>query len=271
MGAKSPDAALAGTTSPVSADLDEGTTYVPDSSGAPAAAKEPAVSDKDIQRYAKAAQTVDKIYQTLFPDTKGVQGFAPPERQEGQTDEEYFGDVGNAAIDYLGLDPATMREAGLIPGTPQYLDYILEQADAIIEQVFDDPGALDGQSPEDIKAALRDLNERDAQQLIRALHVRGALGSMTTAPSATDPFTGIDEELGMLPGDKVKGPEAARQRGLARSIEGLAGGDRSALDGLFGRKADLFGMQESADQRAAQARLAEIEEEERKRRKQRKA
>lgn len=240
---------------------------------APPPAEAPPPSDrsteKQIQKYANAAKLVDKIYQMLSGG-RSTPGFTPPPRQEGQTDEEYFGDVGRAATDYLGLDPATMREAGLIPGSPQYMDYILEQADAIIEQVFDDPEALEGQTVEEIQAALRGLNDRDAQQLIRALYVRGALGQMTSASSVTDPFTGISEELGMLPGEQVQGPEAARQRGLARVLEQVAGGDREALAGLFGRDADLFNMQANADTRKAQDILdeARAEEERRKRRRQ---
>jgi hypothetical protein len=211
-----------------------------------------------------------KVYDLYKSVTGDVPSFEAPAREEGQTDEEYFIEVGDTAVEYLSLNAADMRDRGLVPGTPQYIDDILAQADAIIDQVFDDPAAME--SPEELKAALRDLNSRDAAQLVRALHVRGALGSMTSASSVVDPFSGISEEIGMLPGEQVKGAEAARQRGVARSVEGLATGPRDKakekLSGMLGRNVDLFGMQEQADTRKAEAEKAD--EEERRKRRQRK-
>lgn len=261
------DQLLAGVAAPTGAAPSETEKAPP--AGEPAAAPPPrSETDAQIQKYAKMAQTIDKLYQTLNGPGGSTPRFEMPPRQEGQTDQEYFGQVGQSAVQYLGLDAATMRQAGLIPGSPQYIDYILQQADKIIEQVFADPTALDGQSPEEIQKAVRDLNDRDAQQLIRALYVRGTLGQMTTSADQTDPFTGISEDTGMLSGDQVQGPEAARQRGFARFVESLAGSDpRAALSGMLGRNVDLYGMQGNADERASQERLAEIlaEEERRKR------
>ena len=100
--------------------------------------------------------------------------------------------------------------------------------------------------------------------------MRGSLGSLSFASEATDPFTGISEELGMLPGEQVAGAEAARQRGLARSLETLGGQSapqaRETLGGMLGRDVDLYGMQANADARKLAAELAQQITEEKKRR-----
>jgi len=218
----------------------------------------PKPAEKPVD-YGSMAKKVYDLYKSVTGD---VPGFDVPAREEGQTDEQYFTEVGEAAVEYLSLDAADMAAQGLVPGTPQYIEYILDQADAIIDQLFGDPASLE--SPDELKTALRDLNDREAAQLIRALNVRGALGGMTAAPSVVDPFTGISEEIGMLPGEQVKGAEAARQRGFARSVEGLASGPRDkakeTLSGMLGRNVDLFGMQERADARRVEAEQAEDEE-----------
>jgi len=266
MNAGSVEEALANSVSPVTTDMMEGVLYAPgmlqsappqpvlDAPKPAQAAPKPAEKPVD---YGSLAKKVYDLYKSVTGD---VPGFDVPAREEGQSDEEYFSEVGEAAVEYLSLDAADMAAQGLVPGTPQYIEYILDQADTIIEQVFDDPAAMG--SPEELKAALRDLNDRDAVQLIRALHVRGALGGMTTAPSVVDPFTGISEDLGMLPGEQTGGAEAARQRGVARSVEGLASSTdpRAALSGMLGRNVDLFGMQEKADARRTEAEQAEDEE-----------
>lgn len=222
--------------------------------------------------YAKAASDTLKLYQQLTglmanpPDE-----FVMPVREEGQTDEEYNVAVGQAAVEYLSLDAEDMAAQGLVPGTQEYLDYILAQADTIIAQVFGaDPNLLlAGESVEGMQDALRDLSENEAQQLLQALYVRGALGQFSYQGSATDPFTGITEELGMLPlpaGDATLNPaEAARQRGLARSLQHLAAlpGQQGAeyLRGLFGRDVDIFGLQSAYDTRAEAEKRAALEDE----------
>jgi len=276
MNAGSVEEALANSVSPVTTDMLEGVLYTPGmlQSAPPQpvleAPKPAQAAPKPAEKPVDYGGIAKKVYDLYKSVTGDVPGFEAPAREEGQTDEQYFTEVGEAAIEYLSLDAAAMRAEGLVPGTPQYIEYILSQADAIIEQVFDDPAAME--SPEELKAALRDLNSRDAAQLVRALHVRGALGSMTSASSVVDPFSGISEEIGMLPGEQVKGAEAARQRGLARSVEGLATGPRDQakekLSGMLGRNVDLFGMQEKADARRTEAEQAE--DEERRKRRQRK-
>ena len=227
----------------------------------------PSKQSSDVQQAAQAIKIAKLLSALLNERGKGSVPEFPP--QGSMSNEEYT----QAAVEYLSLDPEDMREAGLEPGTPEYVDYILEQADSIIEQIFGaDPSALlEGESIEDLQAALKDLTEQEAQQLTRALYVRGALGQMSFQSSSTDPFTGISEELGLLSGEQVEGAKAAHQRGIARSVESVAGlrgkEARAALGGMLGRKADLFNLQSSADARKLQAQLMELmDEEERKRR-----
>ena len=246
---------------------------------------ESGITSKEVVGYAKQAKSLYDLYKAITGTTGDVPEFeylSREEWQEGQegqegqveqSDEDYLTYIGESAVEYLSLDPTAMREAGLKPGTPEYLNYILEQADSIIEQIFGaDPSALlGGESVEDLQAALKDLTEQEAQQLTRALYVRGALGQLSFQLSATDPFTGISEELGLLSGEQAEGSKAAHQRGIARSVEGVArlrGREaRSALGGMLDRKADLFNLQSSADARKLQAQLIELmDEEERKRR-----
>lgn len=194
-----------------------------------------------------------------------------PQRQQGQTDQEYASEVADWAVDYLDLDVDAMKRAGLQPGSPQYMAYILEQADSVIAQIFSKGGLEEGESVEDLQSALRDLTKSELQQLDRALYVRGELGKLMGAGDYVDPFTGITE--------RVEGPgtfstgRAAYQRGIARSTDELANlrGDeaRQYLGGMLGRKADLYGLQSRADADLIRARLLadeNLSEEERRRR-----
>lgn len=231
----------------------------------PTAAVQEAPTDT-VTRYARYAKKVYDAYTALAGASQDAPAFEMPERDESQSEEEYLEEVGNYAVEYLSLDPDAMREAGLTPGTQEYLDYILEQADAIIAAVFgENPEAvLDGATVEDLQAAVRDLAAEESQQLLRALNVRGALGQMTASDTVTDPFTGIGEETGALPGEEVSGAIAGQQRGYARSLKNLLGmpsGEAAeALRGMLGRDIDLFGLQGSADARALAAQLAETDE-----------
>jgi len=241
---------------------------------APAKAAPPAET-AGYGRYVQQAQKLYSAFQELSGSKGQMQGFDLPPRTEEMSDEDYYSAVGDAAIDYLGLDPETMSQAGLKPGTPEYLNYILDQADAILEGVFGKNAdvLLEGESVEGLKAALRDLTEQEAQQLARALYVRGALGQMTSASEVVDPFTGISEQLGMLSGEQTKGAEAARQRGYARSVEEIAGlpADKAAsqLRGMLGRDVDVFGLRSTREAQIKEAEKADalVQEEQRKKRK----
>ena len=210
-----------------------------------------------------AAKAISKIYGLMKSMGFGVedQKFALPERGEGQTDEEYYTEVGEQAIEYLGLSPEALADAGLQPGTPEYLAYILDQADAIIRGIFGDNAdlLLSGESIEGLQAAFRNLTDKEAAQLLRALYVRGALGQLSFRTSEKDPFTGIEEYIGMLsPG--IRGSDAARMAGYARSLQHMAGLPRrdaaDALRKLLGRRVDLYGLQQRQDERRLRERFA---------------
>ena len=187
----------------------------------------------------------------------GVEQFAVPEQTAEQTEEEYFTEVAQAAVEYLGLDPETIKAAGFTPGTREYLNYIIEQADKIIAQLF---GAnidelFAGQSVADLQAMFRRLTEKETAQLLQALYVRGALGQMTFSREVTDPFTGLPENV--TSDEAISSALAGQQRGYARSLEHLARlyGPSAAeyFRGLLGRNVDLFGLEKAGAARRKKA------------------
>jgi hypothetical protein len=217
----------------------------------PAEAPEPTVTGEQLRGYAKAAQ---KIYDMLG-EPEGA-----PARREGQSDDEYAQGLG----DYLGLDAQAMADAGLQPGTPEYMEFILAQADYVIQSVI---GDVDVDSA-DLAAQFRGKTEAEMQQLRRALYVRGQMEQMRGAGRYEDPFTGVEQEV---VGEGMFDPNvAAYQRGRAQDVESLAGmggGEAvSFLDEILGRRGDPFGMQASADERYEQDRLRLPEEDLRRRR-----
>lgn len=207
--------------------------------------------------YVDAAKKLNSLYERLTG--ADVPEFTVPERPEGMTDEEYQEEVHRYAVEYLSLDPEAMQEAGLEPGTQEYLAYILQQADAIIGAVFGENAGdiLEGATTEELQAAFRDKTDEEGEALLRALYVRGALGQVTQSDVVEDPFTGTAEELGEI-GSPVRGAEAGRQRGYARFLQdvlGLSGPEAAeAMKGLLGRDVDLFGLERNADAR----KLAEM-------------
>jgi hypothetical protein len=217
----------------------------------PQEAPEPTVTGEQLRGYAKAAQ---KIYDMLG-EPEGA-----PARREGQSDDEYAQGLG----DYLGLDAQAMADAGLQPGTPEYMEFILAQADYVIQSVI---GDVDVDSA-DLAAQFRGKTEAEMQQLRRALYVRGQMEQMRGAGRYEDPFTGVEQEV---VGEGMFDPNvAAYQRGRAQDVESLAGmggGEAvSFLDEILGRRGDPFGMQASADERYEQDRLRLPEEDLRRRR-----
>jgi len=169
-----------------------------------------------------------------------------PQRRQGQTEEQYQTEVSSWAAEYLDLDVEAMARAGLEPGSPEYMQYILNQADSVIEQIFSHaPEALrNGETAGDLSAALRDLSKSELLQLQRALYVRGSLGQIMGSGEYVDPFSGISEQT---MGEGMFAPSvAAYQRGMARNVDSLAGlrgnDARTFLDNLTGRNVDIFDL-----------------------------
>ena len=210
----------------------------------------------DFQRYAKIGET---LYEILGSD--GAPAGAPT-REEEETEEQFQQELAQ----YLSLDGAAMAEMGLTPGTPEYMEYILAQADSVIAQITE---GMDVDA-EDLSAQLRTKTDAELQQLQRALYVRGQLGVQMGSGTYEDPFTGTQEEV-VTPGGMLVNPiEAAYARGRARNVSDLAGMQGSEaldyLNSLLGRDADLFGMQQAADEHFEQAKLEENDEIRRRRR-----
>ena len=219
------------------------------------------VTGKDLQKYLKVAKTV---YGMFGGEDEALRG-APqrPQRpddadEDWQPSPEQEAEYGRQVVEYLGLDPATIAEAGFDPGSPEYLEYVLSQADSIIRQVL---GDLDPET-EDFVGRLRTKSGKELEQLKRALYVRGQLGVLVGPGRYTDPFTGIDEDVAAQPGKRFQPSIAAWQRGLARSAEELAGKSaqegKRFLGGMFDRNPDLFRMQSQRDARRLQEILAQL-------------
>jgi hypothetical protein len=216
----------------------------------PAPAPEPAVSPETVQRLARIAKT---LYDVLGkPEGEAPEG--APTQEDAEDDAHY----GEELAQYLELDPASMAEQGLEPGSQEYYDYIMSRADQVIANVLGDMDV----DAEDFSAQLRAKTDAELQQLQRALYVRGQMGQLMGSGTYTDPATGGSEEVigsGMFnPGT------AAFQRGLARSVGELAsaGDPRAYLDRWLGRDVDFYGMQGQADQRYQDALRNETNEDE---------
>lgn len=209
------------------------------------------VTGKDIQRVIKAAQQVGQLLE-------GGPEIEPRPREEYESDAEYQ----QQFVDYLGLDAQTMADAGLQPGSPEYLDYILQQADAIIQQVIGDDFDM---TSEELSQALRDKTQEELRALQRALFVRGQLGQQGGSGSYTDPVSG--ESMQVIGNGMFNPGVGAYQRGLAGNVGDLAsksGGQAyEYLQSILGRNTDMYGMQARADEAFERAKL---EEDERRRR-----
>jgi hypothetical protein len=224
-------------------------------------AEEPAPSEAPV---VEAPTTGDKIakYVKLAEATKELLGgdnsSDAPERAEGESDGEYASKL----VEYMGLSNEEMAEAGLEPGSPEYMEYILEQADAVIAQITE---GLDVNS-EELSQQLRAKTEEELQQLQRALYVRGQLDLIMGSGTYTDPFGGAEEEV---TGKGFNPHVAAYQRGIARSTGTLAGmgGDDGLnyLNELLGRDVDVFGMQGQQDAAFEQAKRTDEDERRRRR------
>ena len=219
----------------------------------------PAVSTQDVQRYARVAKAVNDLLNSGQGATEGAPAGAPTQ-DEGETPEVYAEELAQ----YLSLDAQDMADQGLTPGSPEYYEYIMAQADAIINQ------ALEGMDvdAEDLSQQLRTKTDEELQQLQRALYVRGQIDMLMGAGTYTDPLSGTPEEV---IGDGMFNPNvAAFQRGRARDVQTLAGlsGEEAQdyLQGLLDRDFDPFGMQSQADARFELAKRNEMEDEDLRRR-----
>jgi hypothetical protein len=205
----------------------------------------PPTTPADVQRYARLANTVREI----LGGEDAPSG--APNQDEGETPEQYSAEL----ADYLGLDAATMAEAGLQPGSPEYYEFIMSRADQVIADVLGDisPDA------EDLADQLRGKTEQEMMELQRALYVRGQVGMLMGSGTYEDPATGNPEDV--VGGGMFNPGVGAYQRGLARSVSDLSnmsGPDAMEyMQQLLGRNVDWFGMDQSAAARFEQAKLEE--------------
>lgn len=227
--------------------LYQGNTFT--GNGAGTMAPPPSDTQQPAQKQYVTPQQITKIANTIDQLLNKDAGTPPadaPQRQEGQSDEQYAQQL----VQYLNLDADAMAAQGLQPGSPEYLKYIEDQADTVIQQILGDDA-----NSEDLAAALRDKTDEQLQQLQRALFVRGQIDLMMGSGTYTDPLSGMPEDV---VGQGMFDPNvAAFQRGRARDVQTLAGmqGDdaRNFLNTLLNRDFDPFGMQAQADARYQQA------------------
>lgn len=206
------------------------------------------------QRAAKATSTLEKLGRFGAALAKMHEGRGTPEdapqRAEGQSDEQYAGQL----VQYANLDPQALADAGLTPGTPEYYQFVMDQMDSVIAQVTN---GLDPESA-DLSAQLRTKTRTELDALERALFVRGQMGQLMGSGKYVDPVTGLGEDVIAPDGGMFNPAVGAYQRGLARSTGELAhsGDPRGFIRGMLLRDPDLFGMQAGADAETLAAELA---------------
>jgi hypothetical protein len=209
------------------------------------------------------AKSLYDLYKALHADAPEIVQFEVPERGSDVSEADYQTDLAQSVIEYLdlGISVEDIAAQGFTPGTPEYLNYILRQADEVINRIFGQgaDALLAGESVEGQRAALQNLTQQEFQQLLRALYVRGALGRMSSQTKAVDPFTGIEEEFGVPSGRESD--VAAWQRGLARILQEIAGQSdfgaaRDQFRGLLGRDVDIYGLLAAGDARRAKEQAA---------------
>jgi hypothetical protein len=221
-----------------------------------APAEQQAITGNDVKKYAKIAEQALKVYNAM----NGGEVREPPTAPAEDATPEEQAVYQERLVAYLGLDPVAMAEAGLTPGTDAYMRYIQEQTDAIIAQVT---AGMDLDA-EDLGEQLQGKREDELENLIRALHLRGALGLEVGSGEYRDPFTDIPEAVVVPEGKKVQPHIASWQRGLARSSEELAGmrgqEAKKYLGGLIDRDPDIFSLRSRQDARRLQEILSQSEE-----------
>ena len=221
------------------------------------------ISAGDVVGYSMLAKSLYDLYKALHADAPEIVQFEVPERGSDVSEADYQTDLAQSVIEYLdlGISVEDIAAQGFTPGTPEYLNYILRQADEVINRIFGQgaDALLAGESVEGQRAALQNLTQQEFQQLLRALYVRGALGRMSSQTKAVDPFTGIEEEFGVPSGRESD--VAAWQRGLARILQEIAGQSdfgaaRDQFRGLLGRDVDIYGLLAAGDARRAKEQAA---------------
>jgi hypothetical protein len=175
-----------------------------------------------------------------------------PQREQGQSDADYA----QSLASYVNVDAKALADMGLVPGTPEYYNYLMSQLDTTINDMA---GTIDFDAP-DLEQQLRGKTREELTNLQRALYVRGQLGTLMGSGTYTDPFTGIAEDV-MTNGQQVNPDVAAYHRGLGRSIGEFSRMSpierQQAIGGFLNRSPDLFGMQARADARDEQAAQAQ--------------
>lgn len=218
------------------------------STPAPTAPASRALSPERAKQLAKLGMKLNQMRAGHGQADEGA-----PQRAEGQSDAQYS----QSLAEYLGLDMGD-----LVPGTPEYYDYLMQQFDAVVGDLAD----LDGEA---LAQQLRSKTRGELEALRRALYVRGQLDQLMGTGDYTDPFTGLSERV-VTGARRVNPGVAAYHRGLGRTLDEFSQltpiERREAIGGFLGRESDLYGMQARADARAEQAAQAQAYFEDLKRR-----
>ncbi len=221
-----------------------------------AATAEPGMFDQIEKTYDQVKPYVDQ-YKELSQTVDSLTGGQPadaPVRGEGMSDDQYAAEL----ILYMGLSPEDILAAGYEPGTREYNEYVLQQADRVIMQIMGEVGNT--ADAEQMSAALRAKSEEELMQLQRALYVRGAMGQMMGSGKYVDPLSGNEQEV--LGSGQFNPGLGAYGQGFAGDIESLAQMGMTDADGaeqflrsILGRKADMFGMQARRNAALEQAKM----------------
>jgi hypothetical protein len=211
----------------------------------PAPAAQPSSVGAHAARLAKLGATLAKM----------SAGQGAPEDAPQRTDEQSDAEYAQTLADYIQVDAAALAEMGLVPGTPEYYDYLMTQLDATIESMT---GEIDVNAA-DLEQQLRSKTREEIVALRRVLFVRGQLDQLMGSGTYTDPFTGLAEEV-ITNGRQVNPGVAAYHRGLGRTVEEFSQLSpvrrKQAIGDFLGRDADLYGMQARSDARDEQAAQA---------------
>jgi hypothetical protein len=223
-----------------------------------------ALSAEELARYTRLAQSLQGLFGGGGGGNGSSESEAPadaPQRTEGMTDEQYVEQL----VNYLGIDAEAMAAAGLTPGSPEYYEYLMSQADQILRSIL---GEFDDNT--DWMTLLRGKTQEEVTRLMRALWVRGVMQQMMGAGRYRDPFSEQDFDVFGPDGATFNPSTGAYHRGLASFLESLKGMNpedaRRALMDFLDRNPDLFGMQAAKNRRYQQALLESPEEDPRRKR-----
>ena len=216
--------------------------------------KPPTEAEQRAQQAAKYAERIAKFGRALaqLHDGQGQPEDAP-QRQDDQSNADYS----QTLVQYANLDPQALADQGLTPGTPEYYQYVMDQMDAIINQVTN---GVD-ENGKDLAQQLRGKTREELDALERALFVRGQMNQLMGSGHYTDPVSGTGQDVVAPKGKQVNPALAAYTTGLARSADELArmtpGEASRFIGGMLDRNPDLYGMQARADARGIEEALAQ--------------